>query len=54
MGDDFISVEHLVLAFPSDTRFGKKLFTDLNLSEKSLKDAVEAVRGSQKVTDQSI
>ncbi|KAI7747183.1 hypothetical protein M8C21_010667 [Ambrosia artemisiifolia] len=53
MGDDFISVEHLVLAFPSDTRFGKQLFTSLNLSEKSLKDAVEAVRGNQKVTDQN-
>lgn len=54
MGDDFVSVEHLVLAFPSDARFGKRLFTNLNLTEKSLKDAVEAVRGNQKVTDQSI
>ncbi|KAJ0788614.1 putative Clp, repeat (R) domain, Clp domain superfamily protein [Helianthus annuus] len=54
MGNDFISVEHLVLEFPSDTRFGKQLFTSLNLSEKSLKEAVEAVRGNQKVTDQSI
>ncbi|KAJ0811427.1 putative ClpA/B family, AAA+ ATPase domain, P-loop containing nucleoside triphosphate hydrolase [Helianthus annuus] len=53
MGDDFISVEHLVLAFSSDTRFGKQLFTSLNLSEKSLKEAVEAVRGNQKVTDQN-
>ncbi|KAJ0576274.1 putative Clp, repeat (R) domain, Clp domain superfamily protein [Helianthus annuus] len=53
MGNDFISVEHLVLAFPSDTRFGKQLFTSLNLSEKSLKEAVEAVRENQKVTDQN-
>ncbi|KAM0059749.1 putative ClpA/B family, AAA+ ATPase domain, ATPase, AAA-type, core, Clp, repeat (R) [Helianthus debilis subsp. tardiflorus] len=53
MGDDFLSVEHLVLAFSSDTRFGKQLFTSLNLSEKSLKEAVEAVRGNQKVTDQN-
>ncbi|KAI3679959.1 hypothetical protein L2E82_50695 [Cichorium intybus] len=53
MGDDFVSVEHLVLAFPSDKRFGKQLFTKLQLSEKSLKDAVQAVRGSQKVTDQN-
>ncbi|KAF5753637.1 putative ClpA/B family, AAA+ ATPase domain, ATP-dependent Clp protease ATP-binding subunit ClpA [Helianthus annuus] len=53
MGDDFISVEHLVLAFPSDTRFGKQLFTSLNLSENSLKEAVEGVRGNQKVTDQN-
>ena len=53
MGDDFVSVEHLVLAFYSDKRFGKKLFSDLQLSEKDLKDAVSAVRGSQRVTDQS-
>lgn len=53
IGDDFVSVEHLVLAFPSDKRFGKQLFSNLQLSEKSLKDAVQAVRGSQKVTDQS-
>lgn len=54
MGDDFVSVEHLVLAFTSDKRFGKQLFSNLNLSEKSLEDAVQAVRGNQKVTDQSI
>lgn len=54
MGDDFVSVEHFVLAFHSDRRFGKQLFTNLQLSEKSLKDAVQAVRGNQKVTDQSI
>jgi ATP-dependent Clp protease ATP-binding subunit ClpB len=53
MGDDFLSVEHLVLAFPSDKRFGQQLFSDLQLNEKDLKDAIQAVRGSQRVTDQS-
>ncbi|KVH95103.1 AAA+ ATPase domain-containing protein [Cynara cardunculus var. scolymus] len=53
MGDDFVSVEHFILAFPSDKRFGKQLFTNLQLSEQTLKDAVQAVRGSQKVTDQN-
>ncbi|CAH1416554.1 unnamed protein product [Lactuca virosa] len=48
MGDDFVSVEHLVLAFPLDKRFGKQLFSNLQLSEKSLKDVVQVVRGSQK------
>nr|KAJ0207158.1 hypothetical protein LSAT_V11C500289720 [Lactuca sativa] len=52
IGDDFVSVEHLVLAFPLDKRFGKQLFSNLQLSEKSLKDVVQVVRGSQKVTDQ--
>lgn len=53
MGDDFLSVEHLLLAFRSDQRFGQKLFKDLQLSEKALKDAISAVRGSQRVTDQN-
>lgn len=53
MGDDFVSVEHLVLAFHSDPRFGKQLFQNFSLSEKDLKDAIQAVRGSQRVTDQS-
>lgn len=53
MGDAFVSVEHLVLAFLSDNRFGVRLFRNLKLSEKELKDAVQAVRGSQRVTDQS-
>lgn len=53
MGDSFLSVEHLVLAFPSDKRFGVQLFRNLQLTEKALKDAVLAVRGNQKVTDQN-
>ncbi|KAL9231515.1 hypothetical protein vseg_006737 [Gypsophila vaccaria] len=53
MGDDFLSVEHLVLAFHSDQRFGGKLFQKFNLSEKDLKDAIQDVRGSQRVTDQN-
>lgn len=54
MGDDFVSVEHLVLAFQSDTRFGQQLFRNLQLSDKDLKEAVKDVRGSQRVTDQSM
>lgn len=53
MGDEYVSVEHLLLAFHSDKRFGQQLFKNLQLSEKALKDAVQAVRGSQRVTDQS-
>lgn len=53
MGDSFLSVEHLVLAFPMDKRFGQQLFKTLQLSEKDLRDAVQAVRGNQRVTDQS-
>ncbi|CAK8568562.1 unnamed protein product [Lathyrus sativus] len=53
MGDEYVSVEHLLLAFHSDKRFGQQLFKNLQLSEKALKDAVQAIRGSQRVTDQN-
>lgn len=53
MGDDFISVEHLLLAYPKDDRFGKTLLQEFKLNETKLKDAVEQVRGNQKVTDQN-
>ncbi|MCH89381.1 chaperone protein ClpB4 mitochondrial-like [Trifolium medium] len=53
MGDEYVSVEHLLLAFHSDKRFGQQLFKNLQLSEKTLKDAVKAIRGSQRVTDQN-
>ncbi|MQL75935.1 hypothetical protein Taro_008323 [Colocasia esculenta] len=52
LGDDFVSVEHLVMAFHSDKRFGQQLLKNLQLSEKELNDAVLAVRGNQRVTDQ--
>ncbi|GER30714.1 chaperone protein clpB [Striga asiatica] len=51
-GDSFVSVEHLVLGFASDARFGKQLFKDFQLSLKTLKDAIQAIRGHQKVIDQ--
>ncbi|XP_031102917.1 chaperone protein ClpB3, mitochondrial-like [Ipomoea triloba] len=53
MGDSYVSVEHLLLALYSDTRFGQQLFRNLQLSEKFLKEAIEAVRGNQRVTDQN-
>ncbi|MDM7325900.1 MAG: ATP-dependent chaperone ClpB [Thermosynechococcus sp. Uc] len=52
-GDEFISVEHLVLAFAQDDRFGKKLFQELGLTEKVLRETIQQIRGSQKVTDQN-
>lgn len=52
-GDDFLSVEHLMLSFLSDKRFGQQLFKNLQLGEKELKEAILAIRGNKKVTDQS-
>ncbi|KAF3619051.1 hypothetical protein FXO37_33913 [Capsicum annuum] len=37
----------MLLAFLLDKRFGQKLFRNLQLTEKALKDVVTAVRGSQ-------
>jgi ATP-dependent Clp protease ATP-binding subunit ClpB len=51
-GDSFVSVEHLVLGFAQDRRFGKILFRDFQISEKSLITAIESVRGRQSVIDQ--
>ncbi len=52
-GDDFISIEHLILSYPQDDRFGKKFFSDFQLTESKLKTIVTQIRGSQKVTDQN-
>ncbi|XP_056169745.1 chaperone protein ClpB3, chloroplastic isoform X1 [Syzygium oleosum] len=51
-GDSFVSVEHLVLGFAKDPRFGKQLFRDFQITEQKLKSAVEAIRGRQSVIDQ--
>ncbi|CAK9270809.1 unnamed protein product [Sphagnum jensenii] len=51
-GDAFVSVEHLLLAFLDDKHFGQQIFKEFQLSRESLKEAITAVRGTQKVTDQ--
>jgi ATP-dependent Clp protease ATP-binding subunit ClpB len=52
-GDDYISLEHLILAYAGDDRFGKELFREFSLTENKLKEIIKQVRGSQKVTDQN-
>ncbi|KAK9090780.1 hypothetical protein Sjap_023957 [Stephania japonica] len=51
-GDSYVSVEHLVLGFAEDKRFGKQLFKDFQISLKSLKNSIQAIRGRQTVIDQ--
>jgi ATP-dependent Clp protease ATP-binding subunit ClpB len=51
--DEFISIEHLILAYLKDDRFGKGLFQEFKLDEKKLKNAIDQIRGNQKVTDQN-
>jgi ATP-dependent Clp protease ATP-binding subunit ClpB len=52
-GDEFISIEHLLLAYTKDDRFGKGLFSEFKLDEAKLKNTIVQIRGSQKVTDQN-
>jgi ATP-dependent Clp protease ATP-binding subunit ClpB len=52
-GDEFISIEHLLLSYAKDDRFGKGLFQEFKLNEAKLKDIIKQIRGNQKVTDQN-
>jgi ATP-dependent Clp protease ATP-binding subunit ClpB len=52
-GDSYIAIEHLLLALAIDDRCGKKLLSQAGASTDKLKDAVQAIRGSQTVTDQN-
>ena len=51
--DEYISIEHLLLAYAKDDRFGKGLFQEFGLDEGKLKNIIKQIRGSQKVTDQN-
>ncbi|MEY3255488.1 MAG: ATP-dependent chaperone ClpB [Cyanobacteriota bacterium] len=51
--DEFISVEHILLGYCKDDRFGKNLLQEAGLDEAKLKNIIKQIRGSQKVTDQS-
>jgi ATP-dependent Clp protease ATP-binding subunit ClpB len=51
--DDYISIEHLILAYAKDDRFGRSLYQEFGLNENKLKEIIKQVRGSQKVTDQN-
>ncbi|XP_076959838.1 chaperone protein ClpB2, chloroplastic-like [Bidens hawaiensis] len=46
-GDSFVSVEHLVLGFVQDNRFGQQLLKEFKISLKTIRNAIESVRGRQ-------
>ena len=52
-GDEYISIEHLVLPYAKDDRFGKSLLREFGLDEKQLRTIIQQIRGTQKVTDQA-
>ncbi|KKD38310.1 ATP-dependent chaperone ClpB [Limnoraphis robusta] len=51
--DEYISIEHLLLAYTKDDHFGKLLYQEFKLDEAKLKQTITQVRGTQKVTDQN-
>ena len=51
--DSYISIEHLLLALAEDDRCGRQLLSQCGTDAKKLREAVVAVRGNQKVTDQN-
>ncbi|MFZ9754130.1 MAG: Clp protease N-terminal domain-containing protein, partial [Cyanobium sp.] len=52
-GDSYIAIEHLLLALAIDDRCGKQLLSQAGTDAAKLKEVVQAVRGTQKVTDQN-
>lgn len=52
-GDDFISVEHLLLGALDDERVGKRVLAPLGLTVEHLKPVIQQVRGKQRVTDKN-
>ncbi|CEF98161.1 Clp, N-terminal [Ostreococcus tauri] len=52
MSDEFVAIEHLVLALAKDERFGKGLMADLGVTYASLEGAVITLRRGENVTDQ--
>ncbi|MDB9496516.1 ATP-dependent chaperone ClpB [Spirulina major CS-329] len=52
-GDDYISVEHLVLGYAKDDRFGRQLLQEFGLNEAKLTEIIKRIRGNQSVTDQN-
>jgi ATP-dependent Clp protease ATP-binding subunit ClpB len=51
--DDFISVEHILLGLPQDSRIGQQLLAESNVDQAKLKTTIDQIRGNQKVTDQN-
>ena len=51
--DEFIAVEHLLIGLAEDDRVGRRLLKTFNLDTPKIEAAIKAIRGSQKVTDQS-
>ena len=53
LGDEYVSVEHLLLAMTADSGGAGRIFRELGLTRERLLTALREVRGSQRVTSQN-
>ena len=53
MGDEFVSVEPLLLALLTDGQTAGRILKDAGITEKELRAAIQALRQGQKVQSQS-
>ncbi|GAB4377666.1 MAG: ATP-dependent chaperone ClpB [Elainellaceae cyanobacterium] len=53
MQDDFIAIEHILLALTEDDRIGRQLFRRNDVDPKQLEAAIKSARGTQKVKDRT-
>ena len=53
MGDEFLSIEHVVLSMMKVSGSGNELLVGAGAAEKALENSVREVRGSQTVTDEN-
>ncbi|MGN1257111.1 MAG: ATP-dependent chaperone ClpB [Bacteroidaceae bacterium] len=52
-GDEYVSVEHLLMAITDVNCTASKMLKDMGLTQKELKKAIDELRGGQRVTSQS-
>ncbi len=52
-GDEYVAVEHILLALLSNSDAISSLLKDAGIAEKPLKAAIKELRGGEKVTDQN-
>ena len=53
MGDEFVTVEHMLLGLLAGSDQTSRLLKDSGVTEKELKKAIEQLRGGSKVSDQN-
>jgi len=51
-GDEFVSIEHILLAYAGDNHFGRTMLGTFDLTADQLEVAARELRGGQNVTDQ--